>query len=159
MITNILFFRNCQCRFGIADAHTMRSGDMVKLTHGEASQMFVMEDQSGRSYSDLRRTSQVFPGSIIRRLWSVMFSPTTSTCKYKTIFESLLFNAEFFYEKKHFYDPFYSVPLRELVHTGTLPLRFHKLVFTIGGEPESLNETKLFVTIKVSILILIFSDC
>ena len=61
--------------------------------------------------------------------------------------------------KKHFYDPFYSVPLRELVHTGTLPLRFHKLVLTIGGEPESLNETKLFVTIKVSILILIFSDC
>ena len=52
---------------------------MVKLGHAEASQMFVMEDQSGRSANDLRRTSQVYPGSIVRRLWTVMQARNTSS--------------------------------------------------------------------------------
>ena len=34
-------------------------------------------------------------------------------------------------------------------------MRFHKMAFTIGGEPDSLNETKLFVTMKVSTFLLI----
>ena len=55
----------------------MRFGDLVKLTHAEASQMFVMEDRSGRAANDLRRTSQVYPGSIYRGLWNVMQSKST----------------------------------------------------------------------------------
>ena len=55
----------------------MRSGDIVKLTHAESSQMFVTEDRSGRAQNDLRRTSQVYPGSIYRGLWAVMQSKAT----------------------------------------------------------------------------------
>ena len=73
----IFIFSDCQCRFGLADAHTMRSGDIVKLTHAEMSQMFVMEDRSGRACNDLRRTSQAYPGAIYRGLWTVMQSKTS----------------------------------------------------------------------------------
>ena len=61
----------------MADAHTMRSGDIVKLTHAESSQMFVLEDRSGRAANDLRRCSQVYPGSIYRGLWPIMQSSST----------------------------------------------------------------------------------
>ena len=50
---------------------------MVKLTHSESSQMFVMEDRSGRAANDVRRTSQAYPGSLFRGLWSVMQSSST----------------------------------------------------------------------------------
>ena len=62
----------------------MRSGDLVKLVHAETSQMFVMEDRSGRSRNDLRRTSQVYPGAIHRGFWTIMQSPTTVDGKYHT---------------------------------------------------------------------------
>ena len=60
----------------------MRSGDLIKLVHAETSQMFVMEDRSGRAANDLRRTSQVYPGAIYRGLWHVMQSSSTRDCKY-----------------------------------------------------------------------------
>ena len=55
----------------------MRSGDLVKMTHAESSQMFVTEDRSGRAQNDLRRSSQMYPGAIYRGLWAVMQSEAT----------------------------------------------------------------------------------
>ena len=59
----------------------MRSGDLIKLVHAETSQMFVMDDRSGRARNDLRRTSQAYPGSIHRGFWAVMQSKTTENGK------------------------------------------------------------------------------
>ena len=68
----------------MADAHSCKSSDVAKLLLHEMFQMPPLEVATEMNQNDRLRSSQLYPGSIQRNVWSLMQCPTTRDSKFLT---------------------------------------------------------------------------
>ena len=71
-----LYCSRCRCRRGLVDGHGQKSSDIVKTTFHESLMLLPLE-QSDAILNDRLRTSQCYPGSIVRSFWEAMQSTST----------------------------------------------------------------------------------
>ena len=111
--------------------------------------MLPLEDASNANENDKRRTSQVYPGAVSRKLWVLMQSPSTengmliSTNMYNVRFQMTVYFLTL-------NNSIFLVFIRDLIQSGHLRMSHYKLVISIGGRPNSLDETKLWKAVRVS---------
>ena len=70
-------FSGCTCRRGLVDGHGQKSSDIIKTATHETFMMLPLEDASDANENDRLRTSQLYPGAVSRKLWTLMQSPST----------------------------------------------------------------------------------
>lgn len=70
-------FSRCKCRFGLVDGHGQKSSDIVKTTFHETMLILPLKQSPASIENDRRRTSQAYPGSIVRDFWRLMQSSST----------------------------------------------------------------------------------
>ena len=135
----------------MVDGHGQKSSDVIKTTAHETFAMLPLEDASNANENDKRRTSQVYPGAVSRKLWVLMQSPSTengmliSTNMYNVRFQMTVYLLTL-------NNSIFLVFIRDLIQSGHLRMSHYKLVISIGGRPNSLDETKLWKALRVSFI-------
>ena len=103
--------------------------------------MLPLEDASDANENDRLRTSQLYPGAVSRKLWTLMQSPSTK--------DGMLNQQKWDFQIQPLY-PNFLVIIKDLLNAGLLRMTHHKVIIAIGGRPKSTDETKLWKSLRVS---------
>ena len=116
--------------------------------------MLPLEVATETNQNDRLRSSQLYPGSVARSVCVLMQSPETRDSKFHFLTISFLYSDV--QQKKislFIQINLFLVPIHDLLLGGRLQMHHTKLVFFIGGAPTSVAETKLYKSLKVSLIL------